>query len=131
MCGLRRVSVPCPFPQPLAHTFHLRQFYDPSRLSRWDAQLPTALEAASASPEAATAETQRLLASLGDPYTKLMPSSEFRRFRAANDGVLTGVGCALLQARLILKTHSSAFLLLTTARQASPHLRAGDGEIAR
>lgn len=87
----------------------------------WDAELASALAAASAapSPEAAAEALPSLLGKLGDRFTRWVPAREYADFRVASDGELQGVGL------LIASDPVSGHLVVLAPIAGSPADRAG------
>ncbi|KAL6771783.1 CTPB1 [Auxenochlorella protothecoides x Auxenochlorella symbiontica] len=87
----------------------------------WDAELASALAAASAapSPEAAAETLPSLLGKLGDRFTRWVPAREYADFRVASDGELQGVGL------LIASDPVSGHLVVLAPIAGSPADRAG------
>lgn len=72
------------------------------------------------SPAAAAKQVSALVASLGDPYTRWVPASEYQEFRVTSDGELKG-GVGLL----IASDPSSGRLVVLAPIKGSPADRAG------
>jgi C-terminal peptidase prc len=106
-----------------AWTIISQSFVDPTfNHQDWPAQLQGELAAVAAadSPAAASAHVATMIKSLGDPYTRWVPRSEYMDFRVSSDGELKG-GVGLL----IASDPSSGRLVVLAPIKGSPADRAG------
>eukprot|EP00271_Cylindrocystis_brebissonii_P010945 TRINITY_DN27489_c0_g1_i1.p1 TRINITY_DN27489_c0_g1~~TRINITY_DN27489_c0_g1_i1.p1 ORF type:complete len:652 (+),score=127.25 TRINITY_DN27489_c0_g1_i1:137-2092(+) len=87
----------------------------------WDAKLEQSLRETFevASPEEAYGQIRTMLASLGDPFTRIVTPQEYRNFRISNDGALEGVGL------LIASEPTTGRLLVLSPIEGGPAARAG------
>lgn len=87
----------------------------------WDKELLAALTSAYESPNGETAyvEISKMLDKLGDPFTRIVPPTEYADFRVSSDGEVQGVGL------LIASDPDSGKLLVLAPIRGGPADRAG------
>ncbi|KAI3437893.1 hypothetical protein D9Q98_000338 [Chlorella vulgaris] len=89
--------------------------------TEWDGELVAALTAVADAKnlEEGRAQIPQLLAKLGDPFTRWLPSRQYQDFRIGNDGQLQGVGM------LIASDPQSGRMLVLAPIKGSPADQAG------
>lgn len=87
----------------------------------WEADLAEGLidAAAAKDSEEAMRSISAMLSHLGDPYTRIIPASEYADFRVGSDGELQGVGL------LLARDPGNQRLMVLASLDGSPAARAG------